>query len=169
MTSASPVHGGPAQIHFDDVGQIGQRLARVVHREVVERNQISGFLQMTTRRDHQVIHGDRLQNLDHGLGGGQQSNVILEQHVAGAVDEGAASITEDVEPHQHGSAQSVARSRVSIRVTEIILHAVAEEQFVAENLLVGAKNRLPRHKLGSGFGGWLRFTGAEGRNRGVHA
>jgi hypothetical protein len=95
----------------------------------------------------------------------QQSDVILEQNVASAVDEGSTPIAENVETEQHSGVQGASRSCVRIRVTEEILDAITKQKFVAENLLVRRTNRLAGDKLGSRVGSGFAFAGIE-RSRG---
>ena len=55
----------------------------------------------------QVIGFDAFQNLDHGLARRQQGHIVLQQHVAGAVDEGAPAVAEDVQPHDAAKLSSM--------------------------------------------------------------
>ena len=53
------------EIDFDDVGDFGQRLARIITDVVVERDQVSGFVQVMAGGQHFGISGNGFQNLDH--------------------------------------------------------------------------------------------------------
>ena len=89
-------------------------LSRIVHRKVIERDHVSGFFQALAGRHHQVVGFDGFQNLNHGLARRQQGYVVLQQHVAGAVDEGTAAIAQDVEPHEQRTVQRAARGGFGI-------------------------------------------------------
>jgi hypothetical protein len=161
--------GGFTEVHLDDVGDIGQGFPRIVDPKVVQRYGVAGFFQPAASCDHEVIGGNGFQNLDHRLFRCQQSDVILEQNVASAVDEGATAIAENVETEQHSGVQGASQRRVRIRVTEKILDAITKQEFVAENFLVRGKNRLAGDKLGSGLGSGFAFTGIERGRGGSHS
>lgn len=93
---------------------------------------------------------------------------VLEQNIAGAIDERAAPVTEHVETNQHGSVQGAARSRVHVLATEKILDPITEQEFITEHGLFRGKNRLPGHELGSRFEGRFLFAGAESGGSGGH-
>jgi hypothetical protein len=81
------------------------------------------------------------------VGRGQESDVILEQDFAGAVDEGAAAVAEHLQTHLQGSVESFAGGSVGILLAKVVFHAVTKQEFVAKDFFVGSKNRLPGHKV----------------------
>jgi hypothetical protein len=119
--------------------------------------------------DHQIVGRNGFENLDHGLLRRQESDVVLQQNVARAVDEGSTAIGEHVETKQHRRVQGASRSRVRIGVAEEIFDAIAKQKFVAEDLLVRRKNRLASDELGSGLGCGFAFVGIERCRRGSHS
>jgi hypothetical protein len=161
--------GGFTEVHLDDIGDIGQSFPRIIDPKVVQRYGVAGFFQPAASGDHQVIGRNGFQNLDHGLFRWQQSDVVLQQNVTSAVDEGSTAIAENVETEQHSGVQGASRSRVRIRATGKILDAITKQEFVAENFLVRGKNWLAGDKLGSGLGSGFAFTGIERSRGGSHS
>src|ERR1700683_2697256 len=98
-------------------------------------------------------------------------DVVLKKDVAGAVHEGPASVTKYIEAKQHGSVQSAAGRRLSLRSggAKEIFDAIAKQEFVSENLLVGSKDRLAGDKMSIGLGRGFPFIGVECRGCGGHS
>src|ERR1700730_15878461 len=95
--------------------------------------------------------------------------IFFQQHVPSAVDEGASAVAEHVESHDQGAVQHDFRSRLGIFSAEIVFYAVAEQQFIAEDLLFPGENRLTGHKTQTGPRSGLGQTRIGCRCRGVHA
>src|SRR5580704_13372130 len=56
-----------------------------------------------------------------------------------------------------------------IRTLEEVFDAIAKQEFVAKDLLVGAKDRLPGDETGSGTRCRFAFAGAGSRSRSCHS
>jgi hypothetical protein len=78
---------GP-QVHFDDVGKSGQRLAWIAFEKVIQHDHVAHCLEAIARRDHQIVRRNRFQDFDCDLLGRQQSDVVPDEQVARGVDEG---------------------------------------------------------------------------------
>ena len=119
--------------------------------EVVEGDEIPSRFQTLAGGDDAVFRLDRLQNLGHGLAGGQQSDQISKQDLAGAIHEGEVVIANCVDTEKQGGVEGGAASEFRVGV-EVIFDAVSEKDFVSEHLLRAVKNRLAGNEALSGQG-----------------
>ena len=73
--------GGFAEIHLDDVGDIGQGFPRIVHPKVVQRYRVadSSRRRQAASPDHRR---NGFQSLEYGLFQWQKIDVILDENVA---------------------------------------------------------------------------------------
>src|SRR5207253_415261 len=90
--------------------------------------------------------------------------VVVQQQVAMAVDKSIAAVAEHVEPEQERTVEGAASGSVGVGMAKAVLHSVAKQQFVAENLFFGSQDRLAGHETDSGRGRGCRLA-AEGRLR----
>ena len=137
--------GTSFHVDLDEVGEWGQRLARIAGHEVIQGDHVSGLLQTAAGGDHRIVGRNRFQDFDHHAVRGQQRDVILEQNFAGAIDERPAPIAHHVESDDNGRIQRAPRGGIAVDGGEIIRHSVAEQQLVAEDALVRGQNGLPGH------------------------
>jgi len=98
----------------------------------------------------------------------EKGYIVLEQRVAGAVDEGAAAVAEHVKSHDQGAVQHDLRSCLRIFRTKIVLDAVTEQQFVARDFLILGENRLASDKPQTGRRNSLGRARIGCRSRSVH-
>jgi hypothetical protein len=89
------LHLGHAQINLKNVRHFGERRARIVECEVVQRDQISGLLQPLQRGENKVISRHRLEDLGHRQRRRQQGHVVLEQDIARAVRETTPPVAQE--------------------------------------------------------------------------
>jgi hypothetical protein len=80
--------------------------SRIVYPKIVQRYSVAGFFQPAASSDHQVVGGNGFENLDYGLFRWQKTDVVLQQDVTSAVDEGSTAIAENVETEQHKGCSS---------------------------------------------------------------
>ena len=85
------------------------------------------------------------ENLDDGQGRRKQSDQVVEQHFARAVDEGAPMVAEGVDTEQQGTVERAARCDVGISVKRLF-QSVSEEQFVSEHFFVAVEDGLAATK-----------------------
>src|SRR5208282_2475599 len=152
------LRAGCTDIDFDDVGKFAKRKARIVGREVIERNEIASRFQPLAGGDDAVFGLNRLQDLGHDLGGGQQREQIFEEDLTGAIHEGEAVSTKGVDTEEQGAIERGAGGKIRIGV-EVVLDAVSKKNLVSEHVLGTVKNwlagneALPRQrKRGRGRG-----------------
>ena len=136
---------GGAQVDFDDVGERKERFAGIVGGEIIERDEVSGASQTLAGRDDFVVNLDAFENLDDGEGRRKQRDHVIEQHFAGAVDEGATMITQRVDTEQQGTVECATRSGVDVSLKRLF-RPVSKEQFISEHSFVAVKDGLARNE-----------------------
>jgi hypothetical protein len=112
--------------------------------KIVQRDPISPLFKPLAHGNDGVIGGDGLLNLNHNLGR-QQGEVLHQQHLVRTVDEGAMPIAQHVEPDQTQGVNDGAGHALHVRGSVRFAAVLLKQQFVAEHLLVGGENRVPRH------------------------
>jgi hypothetical protein len=149
------------EIYSDNVSQRGHCLSWIVAHVVVERDGVACNLQALAGCDYQIVRFHVLQDLDHRLAGREQSDVVLEQQIARAVDEGPLPVAQDIEPHQQSAIERTACCGLGVGCAEEILDSVPKQKFIAKHLLLTVQNRLARNKseelfrsAGDGFQTW---------------
>ncbi len=133
--------GSELHFYFDDVGDFGERLPGIVGDVVVESDDVSSFFEMAAGGDDVGVGRNGFEDFDNGCGRGQERDEAFDQRVAGAVDEGAASIAQDVEAHQKRAVESGAGGFVGVSV-EGVFQAIAKQEFISEDILVAVEDRL---------------------------
>src|SRR6202140_5309850 len=143
---ASPLlRPGRAKVDFYDVGKLAKRYARIVWCEVIEGDEIASRFQPLAGGDDAVFGLNRFQNLGHGLAGRQQRDQDFEQHLTGAIHEGALVIAKRLHPIKQGAIQGGPGRKFGIGV-EVVLDAVSEKNLVPEHILRAIKNGLAGNK-----------------------
>ncbi len=133
MISGALLFGGELHFYFDDVGDFGERLAGIVSDVVVEGDEVSGFFEALAGGDDIGIGWNGFEDFNNRGRRRQERDEAFDQRVAGAVDEGAAAVAQDVEAHQERAVESGAGGFIRVSV-EGVLEAVAEEEFVSEDI-----------------------------------
>ncbi len=57
------------------------------------------------------------------------------------------AIAQDVQAHQRSDIQGIAGGRRRILLRDVVLQAIAKEQFIAINFLIGSENGLAGHDV----------------------
>ena len=142
---------GGAEVDFDNVGEAAEREARIVRSEVVQSDHVAGFFEAFAGGDDAVFRLYGFKNLDHGVGGRQEGNEILEQNFAGAIHKGAAVVAKRAHAKQQRTVEHGTGGGIGIGIEEVF-NSVAKQKFIAENVLRPIENGLARHETLAGDG-----------------
>lgn len=147
---------GCPNVYFYEVRKIAERCARIVRREVIERDEVVGFFEALAGGDNAIVGFNGLKDLDHRLVWGKQGDEVFERDVLSAIHEGAIVVAKRVQSKEQGSIQRGAGGQFGVGM-EIVFDSIAEKEFVSEDLLGAVKN---------GLAGDESLAGDGARNRG---
>src|SRR5579875_924201 len=133
------------KVNLDDIGQLDQSFVPGAVDEIIESQHVPAALQRPARPDHFFIRLHRLENLDDNPIGRQKHCCLLDQELAGKVDESTARPGELVEAeNMEGMAHNAPRGKVTIGYDGSFPLVLAKQELVGENSLSLIENRLTR-------------------------
>lgn len=146
--------GMPSNVDLEEIRKGDEGDARIVGNEVIERDLVAFLLHALARGAHEFVRRDGLLNLDDDFVGRQEQEVVLQQHLLGAIDEGEASVANGVEAQDIESVECVGGSAVGVGGVEMAVGgALAEQKFVSDDAFVFGKDRLTGEPRIGRFGG----------------
>src|SRR5580704_7577729 len=133
-----------ADVDFDEVHVRSEGFPRIGRHKVVESKAVALLAEALAGGVDDLIGPYGLLNLDDDFIGRQEQEIVLQQHLMSAVDEGETSVANGVES---GDIQAVDGARgcvLCIGAKVEILGSRAKQQFVAYEFLFAGNDRLPR-------------------------